>query len=110
MSEFDRLNGGDAYFEDTREPVILTDDLVPQRPDWMAPVPEEEAHLRDYLRVLWALKISLVAAFAAIVLPLLIYAWFDLTISEAWLTAPRWLRFRSVGMGVHRRVSPGRNR
>jgi len=42
----------------------------------------------------------LAAAFAAIVLPLLIYAWFDLTISEAWLTAPRWLRFPGLFAAV----------
>jgi pimeloyl-ACP methyl ester carboxylesterase len=38
----------------------------------------------------------LAAAFAAIVLPLLIYSWFDLTISEAWWTAARWLRFPAL--------------
>jgi pimeloyl-ACP methyl ester carboxylesterase len=34
----------------------------------------------------------LAAGFAAIVLPLLIYSWLDLTISEAWLNSARWLR------------------
>ena len=33
------------------------------------------------------------AAFAGIVVLLLITAWFDLTISESWLTAARWARF-----------------
>lgn len=35
----------------------------------------------------------LAAGFAALVLHLLIVGWFDLTISEAWLTAARWARF-----------------
>jgi hypothetical protein len=43
------------------------------------------------LQVRWT---SLLAAgFAALVLHLLIVGWFDLTISEAWLTAARWARF-----------------
>jgi pimeloyl-ACP methyl ester carboxylesterase len=33
------------------------------------------------------------AAFAAVVVPLLIYAWLDLTLTEAWITPARWLRF-----------------
>jgi pimeloyl-ACP methyl ester carboxylesterase len=35
----------------------------------------------------------LAAVFAAFLLHFLITAWFDLTISEAWLTAARWARF-----------------
>jgi pimeloyl-ACP methyl ester carboxylesterase len=35
----------------------------------------------------------LAAAFTAFLLHFLITAWFDLTISEAWLTAARWARF-----------------
>jgi hypothetical protein len=35
-------------------------------------------------------------AFAAIVVPLLIYAWLDLTMTEAWITPARWLRFPAV--------------
>jgi hypothetical protein len=34
----------------------------------------------------------LAAAVAAIVLPVLVYSWLDLTVSEAWLTSSRWLR------------------
>jgi pimeloyl-ACP methyl ester carboxylesterase len=36
------------------------------------------------------------AAFAAVVVPLLIYAWLDLTLTEAWITPARWLRFPIV--------------
>lgn len=36
------------------------------------------------------------AAFAAMVVNLLVYAWFDLTLTEAWLTPARWLRFPLV--------------
>ena len=36
------------------------------------------------------------AAFAAVVVPLLIYAWLDLTLTEAWMTPARWLRFPAV--------------
>jgi hypothetical protein len=36
------------------------------------------------------------AAFAAVVVPLLIYAWLDLTLTEAWMTSARWLRFPVV--------------
>ena len=35
----------------------------------------------------------LAAVFAAVALLVLFGGWFDLTFSEAWLTAPRWLRF-----------------
>ena len=35
-------------------------------------------------------------AFAAVVVPLLIYAWLDLTLTEAWITPNRWLRFPAV--------------
>jgi pimeloyl-ACP methyl ester carboxylesterase len=38
----------------------------------------------------------LAAGFAALVLPLLIYSWLDLTISEAWLTSARWLRLPAL--------------
>jgi pimeloyl-ACP methyl ester carboxylesterase len=36
------------------------------------------------------------AAFAAVVVPLLIYSWLDLTLTEAWMTSSRWLRFPVV--------------
>lgn len=36
------------------------------------------------------------AAFAAVVVPLLIYSWLDLTLTEAWMTPNRWLRFPVV--------------
>ena len=36
------------------------------------------------------------AAFAAVVVPLLIYAWLDLTLTEAWMTPARWLRLPAV--------------
>jgi pimeloyl-ACP methyl ester carboxylesterase len=64
----------------------------------------------------------LAAAFAAIVLPLLIYSWLDLTISEAWLTTARWLRLPALCVAVlpyhaaeelllgSRRARPGRMR
>jgi Alpha/beta hydrolase family len=42
----------------------------------------------------------LLAAFAAIILHLLIIAWFDLTVSEAWLTAARWLRLPVLAAAV----------
>jgi pimeloyl-ACP methyl ester carboxylesterase len=35
----------------------------------------------------------LIAGFAALLLQMLINSWFDLTISEAWLTPARWARF-----------------
>jgi pimeloyl-ACP methyl ester carboxylesterase len=38
----------------------------------------------------------LAAGFAAFVLPLLIYSWLDLTVSEAWLTSARWLRLPAL--------------
>jgi pimeloyl-ACP methyl ester carboxylesterase len=40
------------------------------------------------------------AAIAAIVLHLLIIAWFDVTLSEAWFTAARWLRFPALAVAV----------
>jgi pimeloyl-ACP methyl ester carboxylesterase len=48
--------------------------------------------------VLFRSKLStlLGAAFAALVVHLLIYAWLDLTITEAWLTPARWLRFPAM--------------
>jgi pimeloyl-ACP methyl ester carboxylesterase len=36
------------------------------------------------------------AAFAAVVVPLLIYSWLDLTLTEAWMTPNRWLRFPAM--------------
>jgi pimeloyl-ACP methyl ester carboxylesterase len=44
----------------------------------------------------WKPTTLLAAAFAALVLPLLIYSWLDLTASEAWLTAARWLRLPAL--------------
>jgi pimeloyl-ACP methyl ester carboxylesterase len=40
------------------------------------------------------------AALAAVVLSLLIYGWLDLTISEAWITSARWLRFPALFAAV----------
>ncbi|HEX4379057.1 MAG TPA: hypothetical protein VH022_03415 [Candidatus Acidoferrum sp.] len=55
------------------------------------------AHYKK-LPTLWDLnwKHLLGAAFAAVVVPLLIYAWLDLTLTEAWITPARWLRFPAV--------------
>jgi pimeloyl-ACP methyl ester carboxylesterase len=54
----------------------------------------------QYKRIatLWQVdwKHLLGAAFAAVVVPLLIYAWLDLTLTEAWMTPARWLRFPAV--------------
>ncbi|MBV9887530.1 MAG: hypothetical protein JO119_13365, partial [Acidobacteria bacterium] len=52
---------------------------------------ERIAELRDYN---W--KHLLGATFAAVVVPLLIYAWLDLTLTEAWMTPARWSRFPAV--------------
>jgi pimeloyl-ACP methyl ester carboxylesterase len=49
------------------------------------------ASLRDFN---W--KHLLGAAFSAVVVPLLVYAWLDLTLTEAWMTPARWLRFPAV--------------
>lgn len=50
------------------------------------------------ISTLWDFNVKhlLGAAFAAIVVPLLIYAWLDLTLTEAWITPARWLRFPAV--------------
>ncbi len=42
----------------------------------------------------------LIAAFAAVLLQFLASAWFDLTFSEAWLTAARWARFGPLFLAV----------
>jgi pimeloyl-ACP methyl ester carboxylesterase len=42
----------------------------------------------------------LIAAFASTLLLALITAWFDLTITEAWLTASRWARFLPLFIAV----------
>jgi pimeloyl-ACP methyl ester carboxylesterase len=44
----------------------------------------------------WKPTTLLATAFAALVLPLLIYSWLDLTASEAWLTSARWLRMPAL--------------
>jgi pimeloyl-ACP methyl ester carboxylesterase len=44
----------------------------------------------------WMPTTLLAVAFAAIVLPLLIYSWLDLTATEAWLTSARWLRMPAL--------------
>jgi hypothetical protein len=44
----------------------------------------------------WKPTTLLAAAFAALVLPLLIYSWLDLTATEAWLTSARWLRMPAL--------------
>ena len=51
-------------------------------------------HLRIFRQ--WKPTALLAAAFAAIILPLLIYSWLDLTVSEAWLTPARWLRMPAL--------------
>jgi pimeloyl-ACP methyl ester carboxylesterase len=55
------------------------------------------AHYKK-IPALWTFnwKHLLGAAFAAVVVPLLIYAWLDLTLTEAWITPARWLRFPAV--------------
>jgi pimeloyl-ACP methyl ester carboxylesterase len=42
----------------------------------------------------------LIAAFSALLLHLLITAWFELTFTEAWLTASRWARFLPLCIAV----------
>jgi hypothetical protein len=42
----------------------------------------------------------LAAAFAAFLLHFLITAWIDLTFSEAWLTAARWVRFAPLCLAI----------
>jgi pimeloyl-ACP methyl ester carboxylesterase len=51
---------------------------------------------------LWQVRAGslMAAAFAAVVLPLLIYSWLDLTASEAWLTMARWLRLPALCVAV----------
>ncbi len=44
----------------------------------------------------WKPTTLLAAAFVALVLPLLIYSWLDLTVSEAWLTSARWFRIPAL--------------
>jgi len=44
--------------------------------------------------------VVLAAAFAGLVLHLLIIGWFDLTLTEAWLTAARWARFPALFVAV----------
>jgi len=53
---------------------------------------------RKVVGSLWQIKTGrlLAAAFAALVLPLLIYSWLDLTVSEAWFTVGRWLRLPAM--------------
>src|ERR1035438_5197738 len=57
---------------------------------------------RNVLGSLWPAKTGplLAAAFAAIVLPVLLYSWLNLTISEAWLTTARWLRMPALCVAV----------
>ena len=42
----------------------------------------------------------LAAAFAALLLHFLVSAWIDLTLSEAWITAARWIRFTPLFVAV----------
>ena len=42
----------------------------------------------------------LIAAFAALLLQFLVTNWIDLTFSEAWLTAARWVRFAPLFLAV----------
>jgi pimeloyl-ACP methyl ester carboxylesterase len=53
---------------------------------------------RKAIGSLWPAKVGplLAAAFAAVVLPVLIYSWLNLTITEAWLTTARWLRMPAL--------------
>ena len=44
----------------------------------------------------WSVQPWIAAAFAALAINLLVYTWFDLTLTEAWLTAARWLRIPVV--------------
>ena len=55
------------------------------------------AHYKE-IPTLWTFnwKHLVGATFAAVVVPLLIYAWLDLTLTEAWMTPARWLRFPVV--------------
>jgi pimeloyl-ACP methyl ester carboxylesterase len=57
---------------------------------------------RKIVGSLWPAKagILLAAAFAAIVLPVLLYSWLDQTVTEAWLTASRWLRMPAICVAV----------
>lgn len=57
---------------------------------------------RKIVSSLWPAKagVLLAAAFAAIVLPVLLYSWLDLTVTEAWLTTSRWLRMPAICMAV----------
>jgi pimeloyl-ACP methyl ester carboxylesterase len=59
------------------------------RPGTAAPQPARSLHFT-----------FLIAAFAALLLHSLITAWFDLTLSEAWLTASRWARFLPLFIAV----------
>jgi pimeloyl-ACP methyl ester carboxylesterase len=57
---------------------------------------------RNALRGIFRARLGAIfaAGFAAMVIHLLITSWFDLTLSEAWFTAARWLRFPALFAAV----------
>jgi pimeloyl-ACP methyl ester carboxylesterase len=56
---------------------------------------------RASLRALWSRNAGtlLAAGFAALVLHLLIMSWFEVTLTETWLSAARWARFPFLFLG-----------
>lgn len=59
------------------------------------------AHRKDLgIFAQWKPVPLLATVFAAIILPVLIYSWLDLTITEAWLTPSRWLRLPALFVAV----------
>jgi pimeloyl-ACP methyl ester carboxylesterase len=57
---------------------------------------------RTSLRALWSRNAGtlLAAVFAGLVLHLLIMGWFEVTLTETWLSAARWARFPVLFLGV----------
>jgi hypothetical protein len=57
---------------------------------------------RKWIASLWHFRYGplLAAAIAALVLSVLLYGWLDLTVSEAWITPARWLRFPAIFLAV----------
>ena len=59
------------------------------------------AHWKDLgIFVQWKPAPLLATVLAAIILPVLIYSWLDLTVTEAWLTPSRWLRLPGLFVAV----------
>jgi pimeloyl-ACP methyl ester carboxylesterase len=55
------------------------------------------AHWKDLgIFAQWKPVPLLATAFAAVILPVLVYSWLDLTVTEAWLTPSRWLRLPAL--------------